>query len=165
MFLYSVSQLQAVSNNTRSKKVQNQPKCPGSGADAALPSKSKMGNDQAVGESVPATEPHSISVEERPQTNVSEASLINSPASSTNRCCLPNSVTNNHTSGKKERGKVTPQKQKVLESCKGEKRQGNEGNKTAETTKHRNEIMRKGVRHVGLRSSSRSGNLTVRVAS
>ncbi|TKY59038.1 WVD2 1 [Spatholobus suberectus] len=158
------SQPQAVSNSTRSKKDQNKPKCPGSRADAALPLKSKVGNDLDTDESVTATEPHGISIEECAKTNAPEVSLI-SPAPSTNHSRLADSMTNNHTSLKKEGAKVSSQKHRLSDSCKGAKQQSNERNKNGETTKHRNDITRKGVGNVGLRSSSKSGNLAVRVAS
>lgn len=159
-------QPQAVSNNTRSKKVQNKPKCPESVADSARPSKSKMGNGQAAEESVTATKPHSISIEECPETG-----LISPAPSTSNNSCPANFVTNNHVpgSGKKEQAKLAPQKHRGVSdsSNKGPKKQSSEGDKSGETTKHRNETMKKGVRNVGLRSSSRSGNnnITVRVAS
>lgn len=108
-----------------------------------------MGNVQAADESVAAIEPHFISIDESTETNASEAS----------------SMTNNHTSEKKEGAKVTSRKHGVSDSCKGAKRQSNEGNKNGETTKQRNETVKKGVRNVGLRCRSRNGNLAVRVAS
>ncbi|KAK7362574.1 hypothetical protein VNO77_04691 [Canavalia gladiata] len=155
----------SVSNNTKSKKVQNKPKCPGTGADAALPLKMKMGNDQSADVSLTATEQHSTSIEDCAETTTSEASFI-SPAPSTNHSCHANSVTSNHTSGKKEGTKVSSQKHRgSSDSCKGAKHHSSEGNRSGETTKHRNDVMRKGVRNVGLRSSSKSGNLAVRVAS
>ncbi|KAL2946428.1 hypothetical protein AAZX31_20G013400 [Glycine max] len=157
-------QPQAVSNNTRSKKEHNKPKCPGSGADAAFPSRSKVGNDLETDESVTAREPHGISVKECAKNKASKASLI-SPAPSTNNSCLADSTTSSHTSGMKEGAKVSLQKHRVTDSCKGAKQQSNERNKNGETAKHRNDIMRKGVGNVGLRSSSKSGNLAVRVAS
>ncbi|XP_029128523.1 protein WVD2-like 7 [Cajanus cajan] len=160
------SQPQAVSNNTRSKKEQNKPKCPGSEADAALPLKSKVGNDLDTDESLTAREPHGISIEECTKTKASEASLT-SPAPSTNHSRLADSMTSNHTSGKKEGAKVSSQKHRVSvsDSCKGAKQQNNGRNKNGETTRHRNDITRKGVGNVGLKSSSKSGNLAVRVAS
>ena len=79
-----------MSNNTRSNKEQiNKPKCPGSEADAALPSKSKVGNDIDTNESVTGREP------------------------STNHSHLADSMTSNHTSGKKEGAKVSSQKYEI----------------------------------------------------
>ncbi|KAG5010817.1 hypothetical protein AAZX31_07G200600 [Glycine max] len=135
-------QPQAVSNNTRSNKEQiNKPKCPGSEADAALPSKSKVGNDIDTNESVTGREP------------------------STNHSHLADSMTSNHTSGKKEGAKVSSQKHRVSDSCKGARQLSNERNRNVEPTKQRNDMMRKGVGNVGLRNCSKSGNLAVRVAS
>ncbi|XLR07962.1 hypothetical protein S83_035900 [Arachis hypogaea] len=158
----------AVSSNTRSSKAQNQPKCSGSEAAVSLPSKSKTRSDQSSCEYVTSTERYSILVEECNQTNVSKASRTISPAPSTSQSCRPNPATNNRPnpatnnrlSGEKERAKVTLQKHRVSESSKGAKRQDNEGkdsDQTQKTSKHRFEIMRN--------SSSRGGNLTVRVAS
>ncbi|XP_014505692.1 protein WVD2-like 5 [Vigna radiata var. radiata] len=155
---------QVVSNNTRSKKEQNKPKCSTSGSDATVPPKSKVGNNLDTGESITVREPHGISVKECAKSKASESSLI-SPAASTNHRHVANSMTNNHASGKKEGAKVSSQKQKVSNSCKGAKQQNNERNKNGETTKHRNDIMRKGVRNVGLRNISKSGNLIVHVSS
>lgn len=110
-----------------------------------------MGNDQAVHESATATKPRSISIEKFPDNR-----------------CVTDFVTNNHIPGNKEQGKLAWQKHRgVSDSGKGAKKQSSEGNKSGETTKHRNELVKKGVRNVNLRSSSssRSGNLTVRVAS
>lgn len=153
-----------MSNNTRSKKEQNKPKCSTSGSDATVPPKSKVGNNLDTGESITVREPHGISVKECAKSKASESSLI-SPAASTNHRHVANSMTNNHASGKKEGAKVSSQKQKVSNSCKGAKQQNNERNKNGETTKHRNDIMRKGVRNVGLRNISKSGNLIVHVSS
>ncbi|RDX73982.1 Protein WVD2-like 7, partial [Mucuna pruriens] len=155
------SQPQAVSNNTRSKKEQNKPKCPGSGADAALPLKSKVENDLDADETVTAREPQGTSIEECAKTNASEVSLI-SAAPSTNHSRPADSMSSNHTSGKKERAKVSSQKHRVSDSGKGAKHQSNERSKNGETTKHRNDITRKSVGNVGLRSSSKSGNLVSR---
>lgn len=157
------SQPQAVSHNNRSKKEQNILKYSASGADEASPSKSKVRNDLHTNESVTATEPHGISTEECVKTNATQASLI-SPAASTNHSYLVNSTTNNHTFGKKEGAKVSSQKHWVSNTCKGTKQQSNERNKNGATTKHRNDIGRKGVKNVDLRSSSKSGNI-VSVAS
>ncbi|XP_047173705.1 protein WVD2-like 7 [Vigna umbellata] len=154
---------QVVSNNTRSKKEQNKPKCSTSGSDATVPPKSKVGNNLDTGESITVREPHDISIKECAKSKVSESSLI-SPAASTNHRHVPNSMTSNHASGKKEGAKVSSQKQKVSNSCKGAKQQNNERNKNGETTKHRNDIMRKGVKNVGFRNISRSGNLIVHVS-
>ncbi|XP_027347100.1 protein WVD2-like 7 [Abrus precatorius] len=145
------------SNNTRSKKVQNKPKCPATGTDATLPLKLKMGNGQGADEAVTEKEQRSIWIEESAETNASEASFA-SPAPS-------NSVTSNRASGKKEEAKVSSQKHRVSDSCKGARYQNNEGNKSGKTAIHRNDMTRKGVKKVGLRSSSKSGNLAVRVAS
>ncbi|OIW10208.1 hypothetical protein TanjilG_27959 [Lupinus angustifolius] len=150
----------AASNSTRSKSVQYKPKCPRSEAEAASSSKLKMGNDQSADESVPATELCSLSIHEITETNASEASLMISPAPSTNRSCH-----SNHASENKERAKVTSQKHRASESSEGAKRQSSQGNKNSETTKQSDQTMRKGVRNVGLRNSSRSGNVAVRVAS
>ncbi|XP_057753528.1 protein WVD2-like 7 isoform X1 [Arachis stenosperma] len=150
----------AVSSNTRSSKAQNQPKCSGSEAAVSLPSKSKTRSDQSSCEYVTSNEQYSILVEECSQTNVSKASRTISPAPSTSQSCGPNPATNNRLSGEKEQAKVTLQKHRVSESSKGAKRQDNEGkdsDQTQKTSKHRFEIMRN--------SSSRGGNLTVRVAS
>ncbi|KAK7379918.1 hypothetical protein VNO78_34194 [Psophocarpus tetragonolobus] len=155
----------AASNNTRSKKEQNKPKCPGSKGDAALPLKSKVGNNPDTDESLTSREPCGISMEECAKTKASEASLI-SPAPSTNHIHLSDSMTSNHTSGKKEGAKASSQKHRVSNSCKGARQQSNQQrNKSGETTKHRNDVMRKGVRNVGLRSSSKGANLAVYVAS
>ncbi|KAL2344753.1 hypothetical protein Fmac_006038 [Flemingia macrophylla] len=158
------SQPQVVSNNVRSKKEKNKPKCPGSGADAALPSKSKVGNDLATDESVTPRELHCFSIEDCAKTKASEASLI-TPSPPTNHTRLTDSITSNHNSGKKEGAKVSSHKHRVSDSCKGAKQQKNERNKNGDTTRHRNDITRKGVENAGLRSSSKSGNLAVRVAS
>ncbi|KAK7252006.1 hypothetical protein RIF29_35675 [Crotalaria pallida] len=149
----------AVSNNIRSKRVHNKPKCQGNGAEAALSSKLKIGSNQSVDESVTATKLRSISIDEPAETNCSEGSLMISPAPSTNRSYLNKSVSNNRASEKKEQAKVALQKHRVSESHKGAKQRSNEENKNGEKT------MRKGARNVGLRSSSRSGNVAVRVAS
>ncbi|XP_019445824.1 PREDICTED: protein WVD2-like 7 isoform X2 [Lupinus angustifolius] len=140
----------AASNSTRSKSVQYKPKCPRSEAEAASSSKLKMGNDQSA----------DVSIHEITETNASEASLMISPAPSTNRSCH-----SNHASENKERAKVTSQKHRASESSEGAKRQSSQGNKNSETTKQSDQTMRKGVRNVGLRNSSRSGNVAVRVAS
>ncbi|KAL5163095.1 Protein WVD2-like 7 [Glycine soja] len=113
----------------------------GSEADAALPSKSKVGNDIDTNESVTGREP------------------------STNHSHLADSMTSNHTSGKKEGAKVSSQKHRVSDSCKGARQLSNERNRNVEPTKQRNDMMRKGVGNVGLRNCSKSGNLAVRVAS
>ncbi|KAI4357670.1 hypothetical protein L6164_001604 [Bauhinia variegata] len=138
-----------LSNNTRTKKLQGKSKSQGSGGDPAVPSKLKTGNDQTALES-----------------DTSEATLT-SPTPSTNQSCFPDSAANNQISGKKDRTKATPQKQRVIsECCKGAKRQGNEGKQKPEPPKHGNEMTRKFVRSIGAKtSSSRTGNLAVRVAS
>ncbi|CAL0312150.1 unnamed protein product [Lupinus luteus] len=156
----------AASNSTRSKRVQNKSKCPGSEAEASSCSKLMVGNDQSADESVTAIELCSVSIHKITETNASETSLmIFSHASSTNQSCHSNSVANNHASEKKERAKVTSQKHRASESCKGAKRQSSQGNKNSKTTNQSDQTMRKDVRNVGLRSSSRSGNVAVRVAS
>ncbi|XP_027920360.1 protein WVD2-like 7 [Vigna unguiculata] len=155
---------QVVTNNIRSKKEQNKPKSSTSGADATVPSKSKVGNNLDTDKSITMREPHDISVKEFGKSKASESCLI-SPAASTNHRHFANSMTSNHASGRKEGAKVSSQKQKVSNSCKGAKQQNNERNKNGETTKHRNDIMRRGVRNVGLRNISKSGNLIVHVSS
>ncbi|KAK7368215.1 hypothetical protein VNO80_10239 [Phaseolus coccineus] len=153
-----------VTNNTRSKKERNKLKCSTSGADATVPSKSKVGNNLDTDGSITVREACDISIEECDKSKASEASLI-SPAPSTNHGHFANSMTSNHTSGKKEGAKVSSLKQKVSNSWKGAKQQNNERNKNGETTKHRNDMVRKGVRNVGLRNSSESGNLIVHISS
>ncbi|KAF1873246.1 hypothetical protein Lal_00016392 [Lupinus albus] len=155
----------AASNSTKSKRVQNKPKCPGSVAEASLCLKLKMGNGQSADEPVTTTELCSVSIHEITETNASEASLMISPAPSTNRNCHSNYVANNHASEKKELAKVTSQKHRASDSSKGAIRQSSQGNKNSESTKQSEQTMRKGVRNVGLRSSSRSGNVAVHVTS
>jgi len=163
-FLFFKAHHQVVTNNTRSKKEQNKPKCSTSGADATVPSKSKVVNNMDTDGSITVREPYDISNQECVKSKASEASLI-SPAPSTNHRHFASSLTSNHTSGKKEGAKVSSLKQKVPNSWKGGKQQNNERNKNGETTKHRNDIVRKGVRNVGLRNISESGNFVVHVSS
>nr|ACU15127.1 unknown [Glycine max] len=61
-------------------------------------------------------------------------------------------MTSNHTSGKKEGAKVSSQKHRVFDSCKGARQLSNERNRNVEPTKQRNDMMRKGVGNVGLRN-------------
>lgn len=157
--LLLLSKLQAISNNNKSKKVQNKPKFQGSIAGSASPPNLRTRNrkDQAANEAVTASETHSISA--------SESSLTSPPSLSTNRSRLPNSkqIAKYPERRNEQRSHC---KSRVSESCKEGRRQNNVAKKVSDTPKHGNDISRKkGVKNIDVRSSSGIGNLTVRVAS
>ncbi|KAF7827681.1 protein WVD2-like 7 isoform X1 [Senna tora] len=141
----------AISNNNKSRKVQNKPKCLG---------KTRNRNDQASDESVTASEPHSISA--------SEACLI-SPSLSTSqsRSRLPDSKQIAKTPERRNEQRPSC-KSRVLESSgkEGRRQKNNGAKQIGETPKRSNEITRKkSTRSIDVRSSSRVGNLTIHVAS
>ncbi|XP_059447934.1 protein WVD2-like 7 isoform X2 [Corylus avellana] len=160
----------AVLSNNKCNKAQTKSTSPGSRAAAGSKSCSKAGNDQALytSESVNTTEPLDASNETNcPTAEHSEGSAI-SQTPSTNRSYFPEATAGNEVVGRKEREKEKDtglHKGCVSESHKVTKGQRIEGKQRVGAQTSSNELARKDMKHVGIGSRSRMGNLAVGVAS
>lgn len=161
---------QAVLSNNKVNKARTKSTSPGSRAAAGSKSCSKAGNDQALytRESVNTTEPLDASNETNcPTAEHSEGSAI-SQTPSTNRSYFPEATAGNEVVGRKEREKEKDtglHKGCVSESHKVTKVQRIEGKQRVGAQTSSNEMARKDMKHVGIGSRSRMGNLAVGVAS
>ncbi|KAI9079823.1 hypothetical protein K1719_038233 [Acacia pycnantha] len=150
----------AISDNNKSKKLQNKPKCAVSISGAATSSNLKIRsrNDQAADESVTPAKPRSIAS--------SEAS-VTSPSPTANQS---RPVDSKQTSRSLEgRNDQRPRGKTRVSDCslKEVRRPNSREKRNVQTSKHGIETRRKNnsVRSIDVRSSSRIGSLTVHVAS
>ncbi|XP_057482506.1 protein WVD2-like 7 isoform X2 [Actinidia eriantha] len=156
----------AVSSNIKSSK-----STPRFGTARRSPSNAKSRNDQASfnAERVNASDPHQDSV----ATNCSLASVSSETVAtthtpSTSRGHPPQDETNSKATSMKEREKengVSLQKHRVSASSQVTKSDRSEGNRKVGAARSKNEMMRKGMKGVGIGSTSRMGPLAVGVSS
>ncbi|KAE8022840.1 hypothetical protein FH972_008609 [Carpinus fangiana] len=160
---------QAVLGNNKVNKARTKSTSPGSSAAAGSKSCSKAGNAPYTSESVNTTEPLDVSDETNcPIAEHSEGSAI-SQTPSTNQSYFPEATAGNEVIvRRKEREKEKDtglHKGCVSESHKVTKGQRIEGKQKVGAQTSSNEMARKDMKHVGIGSRSRMGNLAVGVAS
>ncbi|GFS32927.1 hypothetical protein Acr_00g0025410 [Actinidia rufa] len=160
----------AVSSNIKSSKLRSK-STPGFGTARRSPSNAKSRNDQASfnAERVNASDPRQDSVATNCSlASVSSETIATTHTPSTSRGHPPQDETNSKATSMKEKEKenaASLQKHRVLASSQVTKCDRSEGNRKVGVARSKNEMMRKGMKGVGIGSTSRMGPLAVGVAS